>query len=248
MPFGGAGPLHAAALADAARHRARALPARLRRAVRARPRRRRAAPRRLAHRDAARRASSPAVAPRASASAAARRRRARALGEPPVRARVRHELRYRGQSFELPVDEELAAPASAAPARRWAPSELREAFAEAHEQRYGYRDERAEVELVNDARLRVGRRARAAPAAPPAAPAARPGPHELVLGGERVARGPAAAASSRPAARCAAPRCARCPRPRCSCPPAGPARSTSTARSTCERQRVSGSTRSSCRS
>jgi N-methylhydantoinase A len=62
-----------------------------------------------------------------------------ALGAPPARVRVRHELRYRGQSFELAVDQ------SEAPD----PSALREAFAAAHEQRYGYRDDAAEIELVN---------------------------------------------------------------------------------------------------
>jgi len=66
-----------------------------------------------------------------------------ALGGPVERARVRHELRYRGQSFELPVDEE----------RPWreplSASQLRDAFAATHEERYGYRDESAEVELVN---------------------------------------------------------------------------------------------------
>ncbi len=46
LPFGGAGPLHAAALAERAGHRAHPLPARLRRALRARPRRRRTPPRR----------------------------------------------------------------------------------------------------------------------------------------------------------------------------------------------------------
>jgi len=55
---------------------------------------------------------------------------------------VRHELRYRGQSFELAVDEELELGALD-------PDALREAFADAHEQRYGYRDEHCEVELVN---------------------------------------------------------------------------------------------------
>ena len=68
------------------------------------------------------------------------------LGEPPARIRVRHELRYSGQSFELPVDEERE-PSSPPPAL--GPGELREAFAEAHEERYGYRDEEAETELVN---------------------------------------------------------------------------------------------------
>jgi N-methylhydantoinase A len=51
--------------------------------------------------------------------------------------RVRYELRYRGQSFELSVASESTDP-----------EVLREAFARAHEQRYGYRDEHAEVELV----------------------------------------------------------------------------------------------------
>jgi N-methylhydantoinase A len=61
-----------------------------------------------------------------------------ALGEPPARVRVRHELRYRGQAFELAVDEREPGD----------PVRLREAFARAHEQRYGYRDEAAAVELV----------------------------------------------------------------------------------------------------
>jgi N-methylhydantoinase A len=61
-----------------------------------------------------------------------------ALGAPPSRVRVRHELRYRGQSFELPVDDSGSS----------TPATLREAFAAAHEQRYGYRDDSADVELV----------------------------------------------------------------------------------------------------
>ncbi|HEV2981230.1 MAG TPA: hydantoinase/oxoprolinase family protein [Solirubrobacteraceae bacterium] len=64
-------------------------------------------------------------------------RAAAALGERPERARVRHELRYRGQSFELAIDGADAAPA-----------QLREAFAAAHERRYGYREEDGEIELV----------------------------------------------------------------------------------------------------
>jgi N-methylhydantoinase A len=51
--------------------------------------------------------------------------------------RVRSELRYRGQSFELTVEDEPD------------PRRLREAFEREHEQRYGYRDADAEVELVN---------------------------------------------------------------------------------------------------
>jgi N-methylhydantoinase A len=60
-----------------------------------------------------------------------------ALGGEATRERVRYELRYHGQSFELAVDSDSARPA-----------DLREAFARAHEQRYGYRDDSAEVELV----------------------------------------------------------------------------------------------------
>jgi N-methylhydantoinase A len=67
-----------------------------------------------------------------------------ALGVEPARVRVRYELRYRGQSFELPVEEELAN------ATAWGlePAELRAAFAREHELRYGYSDPAAEVELV----------------------------------------------------------------------------------------------------
>jgi N-methylhydantoinase A len=52
---------------------------------------------------------------------------------------VVYEMRYRGQSFELPV------PGPTEPD----PTELAEGFAAAHEQRYGYRDPEGEVELVN---------------------------------------------------------------------------------------------------
>jgi N-methylhydantoinase A len=69
------------------------------------------------------------------------------LSVPPVRARVRHELRYRGQSFELPVEEEFDPGAHRRPPLL-EPSDLCEAFAHVHEQRYGYRDDAADVELV----------------------------------------------------------------------------------------------------
>ncbi len=55
--------------------------------------------------------------------------------------RVVYEMRYEGQSFELGVEE--ARPEGEADA-----DALREAFAQRHEERYGYRDEEAEVELV----------------------------------------------------------------------------------------------------
>ncbi len=159
MPFGGAGPLHAAALArelGIARvlcPRASGVLCALGLAA--------AAPRR----DAAR-----TVMLTGAALSDARLTRERdalvaqasaALSTPPVRVRVRHELRYRGQSFELPVAEEPAVDAtgatftaSAAPGHGARPAPLdagglRAAFALAHEQRYGYSDEHAEVELVN---------------------------------------------------------------------------------------------------
>ncbi len=66
--------------------------------------------------------------------------------------RVRHELRYRGQSFELPVEEELdprVLTTAGAESAGLDPDRLRAAFARAHELRYGYRDDDAEVEIVN---------------------------------------------------------------------------------------------------
>ncbi len=52
---------------------------------------------------------------------------------------VVYELRYRGQAFELGVPGPIGVH----------PSELSDAFAAAHEERYGYRDPDAEVELVD---------------------------------------------------------------------------------------------------
>jgi N-methylhydantoinase A len=56
-----------------------------------------------------------------------------------ARAEIEYELRYAGQAFELAV----------ADGPRPDPAELAEEFAAAHERRYGYRDGEAEVELVN---------------------------------------------------------------------------------------------------
>jgi N-methylhydantoinase A len=50
-----------------------------------------------------------------------------------------YELRYRGQAFELAIDGQP----------RPDPGELAEQFAAEHERRYGYRDPDAEIELVN---------------------------------------------------------------------------------------------------
>ena len=97
MPFGGAGPLHACALAEELGIDARALPAHVRRAVRARPGRRRAAAGRVAHGDAARmRCSASAVArvrdellAQAGSADAAARRAVRGHGNRTAGARAR---------------------------------------------------------------------------------------------------------------------------------------------------------------
>ena len=177
MPFGGAGPLHALALARALGisrvlcPRASGVLSALGLAA--------AAPRRdiartvmlgapgaqllsadvlAEQRDALIDAASAALAgagPTASALADATLADSRpanaALAETPARIRVRYELRYRGQSFELPVEEELCTRPADGDSRPQTldPDGLRAAFAAAHELRYGYRDEDADVELVN---------------------------------------------------------------------------------------------------
>ncbi len=67
-----------------------------------------------------------------------------------------YELRYRGQSFELPLDAPLDPD----------PAELIEAFEAEHERRYGYREDAGEVELVN---VRLAAREELSDFAPPAA-------------------------------------------------------------------------------
>jgi N-methylhydantoinase A len=62
-----------------------------------------------------------------------------ALGPGEASLRATYELRYRGQAFELPV-ERADEPAS--------PEWLRGAFESRHEERYGYRDDAAQIELV----------------------------------------------------------------------------------------------------
>jgi N-methylhydantoinase A len=58
---------------------------------------------------------------------------------PDARLEASYDLRYRGQAFELTVPGPLDA----------APALLRERFEAAHQERYGYADQRAEIELVN---------------------------------------------------------------------------------------------------
>jgi N-methylhydantoinase A len=70
-------------------------------------------------------------------------RACRDLAQEPRRTRVRYELRYRGQSFELPIECD---PGAGEPSTD--PRLLRESFHEIHEQRYGYREPDTEIELV----------------------------------------------------------------------------------------------------
>jgi N-methylhydantoinase A len=72
-----------------------------------------------------------------------RARAAAELGAPTAAVELRYELRYAGQSFELTVRRNADDPDACDP------DALRELFAAEHERRYGYRDERGEVELVN---------------------------------------------------------------------------------------------------
>ncbi len=60
------------------------------------------------------------------------------LGEPEAELRATYDLRYAGQAFELSVEGELEPD----------PTELRGAFDRAHAERYGYDDRDAELELV----------------------------------------------------------------------------------------------------
>ncbi len=169
MPFGGAGPLHAAALARELGMtrvlcpRASGVLCALGLAA--------AAPRRDVSRTVML-SGATLSQQRLERERAALVAEARAgLADEPARVRVRYELRYRGQSFELPVEQELAGDGRGESADAHGPEELREAFARAHERRYGYRDESAGVELVN---LRVSVWGAAPPLRPrPSANAAR---------------------------------------------------------------------------
>ncbi|HEY4451558.1 MAG TPA: hydantoinase/oxoprolinase family protein [Solirubrobacteraceae bacterium] len=142
MPFGGAGPLHAAALAGELGidrvlcPRASGVLSAL--GLAAAPPRRDVARSVLLRGD---RLSSEAVR-RARGELLAQAEEE--LGARPARVRVAYELRYCGQSFELRVEEELAALGAAG----LEPTGLRAAFAREHERRYGYSDAAAEVELV----------------------------------------------------------------------------------------------------
>jgi len=83
------------------------------------------------------------------------------LGAPDAELRATYELRYAGQAFELPIEAGL----------KPGPDELRTAFDSAHAERYGYADDEAELELVT---VRV---AAALPGAEPPAATATPAEH-----------------------------------------------------------------------
>ena len=61
-----------------------------------------------------------------------------ALGKPEAQLSATYELRYRGQSFELAIPGTTSA----------SPAELRRAFEAEHEERYGYSDPEQALELV----------------------------------------------------------------------------------------------------
>ena len=146
MPFGGAGPLHAAALARELGisrvlcPRASGVLCALGLAAAA-PRRDVARTVMLARRRAHRRSAWRGERARCSREACA------ALGAAPARVRVRYELRYRGQSFELPVER-----SSSRATRRSAaldPATLREASRARTSSATATATSGAEVELVN---------------------------------------------------------------------------------------------------
>ena len=152
VPFGGAGPLHAAQIADELGMR-RVLVPRGERACCPRfglvvaERRRDLVESVLLTGDELTRGARSRRRSSAWPSAAARscvERRSRR--EPELRAT--YDLRYEGQAFELPVEGDPAPD----------PAELRRAFDRAHEDRYGYSDPDAGLELVT---VRVAVRCRA---------------------------------------------------------------------------------------
>jgi N-methylhydantoinase A len=87
------------------------------------------------------------------------------LGEPDAELRATYDLRYAGQAFELAVEGELEPD----------PDALRRDFDRAHAERYGYDDQEAELELVT---VRVAA----------ALPGAEPRPSEPQAAEERGAR------------------------------------------------------------
>ena len=180
VAFGGAGGLHAAALARSLGMRAALVPA-LPGALSALG---------MTQAEALREASETVLAPLAALSIAERRRRTQRLvrattdsliaaghARRSIEVAVELDLRYAGQSFELRL-----------PDRALAPARLAEAFHRRHAARYGYRLDR-EVELVT---LRVRARVRLPPPrrervrARPLAPAAILGERRAAFEGRAV--------------------------------------------------------------
>jgi N-methylhydantoinase A/oxoprolinase/acetone carboxylase beta subunit len=159
MPFGGAGPLHACALADelgiervvcprasgvlCALGLAAAAPRRdVSRTVMLRGSELTAQTVARARRELLMQArSTPEAGSVAGTSGGGRRMEKGGRGQDSLgvnaQSRTLYELRYRGQSYELPIESDSTDPAV-----------LREELARAHERRYGYRDDSGEVELV----------------------------------------------------------------------------------------------------
>ncbi len=156
MPFGGAGPMHAAALAEELGMdrilcpRASGVLSAL--GLIASERRR----------DTARTVllSGDDLSGERIAAEVSRLRRSIGEGIEGATAEATYELRYRGQAFELAIPGAL----------RPDPSELAERFAAEHERRYGYRDPDAGIELVN---IRLALTVPAPAPEPRAAPAGR---------------------------------------------------------------------------
>ncbi len=106
------------------------------------------------------------------------------LHEPGADLRAIYELRYRGQAFELPIE----APPEPDPA------DLRERFESLHEERYGYRDPDQELELVTvrvsatmpGAEVSLSEAGAAAEDADGEDGAAEPGRRTAVLDGEEI--------------------------------------------------------------
>jgi N-methylhydantoinase A len=171
MPFGGAGPMHAAALADELEierilcPRASGVLSAL--GLIASDRRR----------DTARTVllSGKELDANRIRDAVAELRREVEEGLEGAEFEVAYEMRYRGQAFELAVPGPEQSPTAHAAHGRAAleipdPANLAERFAAEHEREFGYRDDDAEVELVN---IRVGAVVRGPAPRPVAAPAGR---------------------------------------------------------------------------
>ncbi len=160
------------------------------------------------------------------------------LDEPAERIGLRYELRYLGQSFELTVEEEIelgngfvgeGVPVTDTPRvdshTLCNPLRLREAFEVAHEQRYGYRDADAQVELVNVRVSAIGSRPSLRLSAATDMPAVRE--NKLVAFDGEWLKTELWRGNCRSAHRCAGLLCVRCPSPRCLCRPVGAERWTS---------------------